>query len=68
MVITELAVVAEIGDVVLVFFGEAVGLAGPIVDPDEHLVERRAEIKTAAASVADVGDAREFLIEGSLVF
>jgi hypothetical protein len=62
MIVTEFAVVTEVGNLCLVFLSEAVGLAGAVIDPSKHLLEGRAEIETAATTVANVGDSCELSI------
>ena len=67
MIVAKFAIVAEIGDVRLIFGGQAVRFSGSIVDSDKHLVKGGTEIETAAASVADVGDPGEFFAERSFI-
>jgi hypothetical protein len=67
MVEAQLALPAEIDDPPIVGGGDFGHLTFVGVHPVEHEVEARAQPMAATASVADLGDARELLLDGLAV-
>ena len=60
MVETELAVVAFVDHVMMVGRRQFGDVALTAIDPIEQAIERRAQIETAAATVADFKDPQRF--------
>jgi len=63
MIEAELAVVALVNDPAMIGWGQLGDIAFIIVNPPEQCIERRAEIETASATVADFVDPQRFLVQ-----
>src|SRR5687767_5335721 len=60
---TQLAVVALIDNLAMIFSGQPLNVPFVFVDPAEQRVERRTEIEAPATAVADLIDAQRLLLE-----